>query len=59
MILSREVYVAQAGPGGRLGYGVNLQQLACWDCGFESRRVHGCLSRVSVVWCHVEVSASG
>ena len=31
----------------------------CWDCGFESRRGHGCLSLVSVVRCQVEVSASG
>ena len=30
-----------------------------WDCGFESRRWHGCLSFVSVVCCQVEVSASG
>jgi hypothetical protein len=33
--------------------------LACWDCGFESRRLHGCLSRMSVVCREVEVSASG
>ena len=24
--------------GGREVYGVGLRQLACWDCGFESRR---------------------
>jgi len=30
-----------------------------WDCGFESRRWHGCLSRVSIVCCQVEVTASG
>jgi hypothetical protein len=30
-----------------------------WDCGFEPRRGHGCLSLVSVVCCQVEVSASG
>jgi hypothetical protein len=28
---------------------VCLQPLACWDCGFESRLGHGCLSVVSVV----------
>jgi hypothetical protein len=28
---------------------VGLQPLACWDCGFESRRGHGCLFVVSVV----------
>jgi len=33
--------------------------LACWDCGFESHRGHGCLSVVSVVFWQVEVSASG
>jgi len=32
---------------------------ACWDCGPESRRVHGCLSVVSVVCCQVEVSELG
>jgi hypothetical protein len=39
-------------------YGLGLQPLACWDCGFESRRRHGCLSLVSVVCCQV-VSATG
>ena len=29
--------------------GVGLRPLACWDCGFQSRRRHGCLSLVSVV----------
>jgi hypothetical protein len=28
------------------------------DCGFESRRGHGCLSVVSVVCCQGEVSAT-
>jgi len=36
-----------------------LQALACWDCGFESRRQHGCLSVVGVVFCEVQVSAAG
>ena len=48
-------------------FGPNISQyflfksepLACWDCGFESRRGHGYLSLVNVVCCHVEVSASG
>jgi hypothetical protein len=35
-----------------------LRSLACWDCGFESHRGHGCLSLVSVVCCQVEVSAT-
>jgi hypothetical protein len=37
---------------------VVLGPLACWDCGLESHRRHGCLSVVSVVCCQVEVSAS-
>ena len=44
-----------AGPSGRAG----LWPLACWDCGFESHRGHGCLSVVSVVCCQVEVSVLG
>jgi len=36
---------------------MGLRPLACWDCGFESRRGLGCLSRVSVVCC--QVSGSG
>jgi hypothetical protein len=44
-------------PRGRVVKGVGLLPLACWDCGFESQRGHGCLSLVSVVCCQVEVSA--
>jgi len=33
-------------------------RLACWYCGFESHRGHGCLSVVIVVCCQVEVSAT-
>ena len=40
------------------GLGVGLGLLACWDCGFESRR-HGRMSVVSVVCCQVEVFALG
>jgi hypothetical protein len=36
-----------------------LRPLACWDCGFEFRRGHGCLFLVSFVCCQVEVCASG
>jgi hypothetical protein len=36
-----------------------LQPLACWDCRFESRPGHGCLSFVNVVSCQVVASASG
>ena len=30
--------VHKAHPGGRAVKGVGLQPLACWDCGFKSRR---------------------
>ena len=36
-----------------------LPSLDCWDCWFESRQEHLCLSLVSVVCCQVEVSATG
>jgi hypothetical protein len=49
---------AKAGPSGRAVYGLSLRPLACWDCGFQSHRRHGCLFLVSVVSCHVEVSAT-
>ena len=37
----------------------NFTALAFWDCGFESRGGHGCLSLVSVVCCQVAASATG
>ena len=37
---------------------VGMQLLACWDCGFESRREYGCLSLVIVVCCQVQISAT-
>jgi hypothetical protein len=48
----------QADPSGRAVQGVGLQPLACWDCWFESRRKHECLSVVSVVCWEAEVSAT-
>jgi len=48
----RENKVVSTGSSGR---GLRL---ACWDCGFESHRGHGCLSVVSVVFCQVQVSAT-
>jgi hypothetical protein len=36
-----------------------VRPFACWNCGFESSQRHGCLSLVSVVCCHVKVSATG
>ena len=44
---------------GRAFQGVGLRPVTSWDCGFESRQWHGCLSVVSVVCCEVEVSAMG
>jgi len=38
-----------ADPSGRAFQGLDLQPLACWNCGFESRRGCGCLSRVLCV----------
>jgi len=41
------------------GQGVDRQQHTCWENGFESQLQHGCLPLGSVVWCLVEVSATG
>jgi len=49
-------YTSHADPSGRAW---GLRPFACWDCGFESHRGHGCLSLVSVVRCQLRVSASG
>jgi len=38
-----------ADPSCRAVYGVDVRSLAYWDCGFESRREHGRLSRVCCV----------
>jgi hypothetical protein len=40
---------------GRLG----PELLRCWDCGFEFRHRHGCLSLANFVCCQVQVSATG
>jgi len=48
------VTINGADPGDRAVSGVGLGPLACWDCGFDSCRGHGCLSVVSVVCCEVE-----
>jgi hypothetical protein len=51
--------VTNPDPSGLTVKGVGVRPLACWDCGFETRQAHEHLSLVSVVYCHVEVSASG
>jgi hypothetical protein len=38
---------------------VGLRFLACWDSGFEFRRGYGSLTLVIVVFCLVEVPATG
>ena len=43
------VHFVIAGPAGRAVWGLVLRPLDSWDCWFESRRVHGCLSLVRVV----------
>jgi len=48
-----------ADPGIRAVYGLGLRPPTCWDCGFESRQGNGYLYTVSVVFCQVEVYASG
>jgi len=50
--------IIPADPRTRAVYGVGLLSLACWNCGFESHRGHGCLSLVSVEFCQVEFSAT-
>jgi hypothetical protein len=37
------VFFITAGPSSRAVQGVGLRPLACWGCGFESRRGIGCL----------------
>jgi hypothetical protein len=48
-LIVRKLFHADA--SGRAVYGVGLRRFACWDCGLESRRGHGCLSLVNVVCC--------
>ena len=52
------VYGKTALPGGCAVHSVSLRPIACWQCGFESRR-GAWISLVSVLWCQIEISASG
>jgi hypothetical protein len=45
--------------GGGTVQGVGQQQLACRDCGLESRQGLGCPSIVNVACCQVVISATG
>jgi hypothetical protein len=55
------LFLCQSSPDpiGRVVWGMGLRPPGCWDCGFVSRRRHGCLSLVSDVCSQVEVSARG
>jgi hypothetical protein len=44
---------------GRAVKGVSLWPFTGWECRFKSRPRLECLSLVSVVCCHAEISASG
>ena len=55
----RHTEFLRADTSGRAVWDECLQALACWNCEFESRPGHGCLSRVSVVCCQVEKSLWG
>ena len=39
-------FYVSADPGGRAVEDLGLRALACWDCGFDNRRGHECLSGV-------------
>jgi hypothetical protein len=41
------MHLVSVDPSGCSVSGVALLPLACWDCGFESHRGHGCLSPVT------------
>jgi len=58
VVNARKTNGRQARPSGRSVWGVVMRPLACWYCGFESHRWHGCFSVVSGVCCQVEVSAT-
>ena len=49
--ISFQYAVRRSIPVSARSKGVGLRPLACWDCGFETRRRHGCLSFVNVVCC--------
>jgi hypothetical protein len=59
LFLSKEVFVLEHCIASISVKGLGLRPLACWDCGFDFRRGQGCLSVVSAVCCHVEISSMG
>jgi hypothetical protein len=52
----RIIFFKNVDPCDRTVEGVGLRPLACWDCGFESHRGHGCLMWVCTL---SEVPATG
>jgi len=44
-----EYLIVRVDPSGRAVYGMVLQPLCCWDCGFEFCQGHECLSLRSFV----------
>ena len=58
VLVSLPYCVCSADLSSRAVQGVGLRTLACWDYGFESHRMHECLSLVSVVYHQAEISAT-
>jgi hypothetical protein len=52
------VFILYADTNGRAVKAWFLRPFDCWDCGFETRRGHGCLSLVNDVCCEAQISAS-
>ena len=57
--ITRYYCVIHADLCGHAVLGVGLRPLAYWDCSFEFRLGHGCLSVVCVMCWQVKISASG
>jgi hypothetical protein len=57
--VSRNDWVSIFEPDIFRGGGGALNPRACWDGGDKNHGGPGCISRVSVVCCHIEVSATG
>jgi hypothetical protein len=47
------LWLGWSDPNLRAVLGMGMRSLDCWDCGFESRWRHRCLSLVRVVYCLV------
>jgi hypothetical protein len=49
----------RADPSGSAVLDVGLRSVACWESNVESRRGHGCLCLMTVVYCRVKASEPG